>query len=78
MKPVILHPLTTLMRGLSRADVSSLIAVFSDRRSPVPLTDRLVQKGVRNVTLGRIVVDDVSDDQAGIAAAQRVYGTAVE
>ena len=68
----------TFTRGLSRAEVSSLIAVFSDRKSKVPLTDRLVQKGVRNVTLGRIVVDDVSDDQAGIAAAQRVYGTAVE
>src|SRR5712672_619523 len=40
----------TLTRGLSRAEVSSLIAVFGDRKSPVPLTDRLVQKGVRNVT----------------------------
>jgi len=68
----------TFTRGLARAEVSSLIAVFGDRKSPVPLTDRLVQKGVRNVTLGRIVVDDVSDDQAGIAAAQRVYGTAVD
>src|SRR5882762_8281796 len=68
----------TFRRGLARAEVSSLIAVFSDRKSPLPLSDRLLQKGVRNVTLGRIVVDDVSDDQAGIAAAQRVYGTAVE
>jgi len=68
----------TFTRGLTRADVSGLIAVFSDRRSPVPLPDRLLQKGVRNVTLGRIVIDEVSDDQAGIAAAQRVYGTAVE
>src|SRR5215470_6115719 len=63
----------TLSRGLSRAEVSQLLAVFGDRVSPVPLPDRLVQKGVRNVTLGRIVVDEVSDDQAGIAAAQRVY-----
>src|SRR3989454_8592426 len=68
----------TLTRGLSRTEVGNLIAVFSDRASPVPLSDRLIAKGVRNVTLGRIVVDDVSDDQAGIAAAQRVYGTAVE
>src|SRR5262249_6318107 len=68
----------TLSRGLSRAEVGHLIAVFSDRASPVPLQDRLAAKGVRNVTLGRIVVDDVSDDQAGIAAAQRVYASAVE
>jgi putative nucleotidyltransferase with HDIG domain len=68
----------TLTRGLSRSEVGQLIAAFSDRSSPVPLPDRLVAKGVRNVTLGRIVVDEVSDDQAGIVAAQRVYNTAVE
>ncbi|HKB13240.1 MAG TPA: HD domain-containing phosphohydrolase [Vicinamibacterales bacterium] len=68
----------TFARGLSRAEVGHLLAVFADRSSPVPLPDRLAQKGVRNVTLGRIVVDEVSDDQAGIAAAQRVYGQAVE
>jgi putative nucleotidyltransferase with HDIG domain len=68
----------TLTRGLSRAEVVSLIAAFSDRASPVPLAERLLARGVRNVTLGRIVVDDVSDDQAGIAAARRVYGAAVE
>src|SRR5712691_2126402 len=40
----------------------------------------LRDRGIEKVTLtrGLIVVDDVSDDQAGIAAAQRVYGTAVE
>jgi putative nucleotidyltransferase with HDIG domain len=68
----------TFTHGLSRADVISLLAVFSDRKSPVPLPDRLTAKGVRNITLGRIVVDEVSDDHAGIAAAQRVYGMAVE
>ena len=68
----------TLTRGLSRAEVGHLVAAFTDRKSPVPLPDRLLARGVRNVTLGRIVVDEVSDDQAGIAAARRVYGTAVE
>src|SRR3954463_3287204 len=68
----------TLTRGLSRSEVGHLIAAFSDRSSPLPLPDRLVSNGVRNVTLGRIVIDDVSDEQAGIAAAQRVYTTAVQ
>jgi len=68
----------TLSRGLSRAEVGNLLSVFGDRASHVPLPDRLAAKGVRNVTLGRIVVDEVSDDQAGIAAARRVYGAAVE
>jgi len=68
----------TFSRGLSRPEVVSLLAAFGDRKSAVPLPDRLTQKGVRNVTLGRIVIDELADDQIGIAAAQRVYGTAVE
>ena len=68
----------TLARGLTRDEVRNLIGVFSDRSSPAPLGDRLVARGVRHVTLGRIVVEEVSDDQAGIAAARRVYSSAVE
>ena len=68
----------TIARGLTRDEVRNLIAAFSDRSSPAPLPDRLVARGVRHVTLGKIVVEDVSDDQAGIAAARRVYATAVE
>jgi len=33
-----------------------------------------LQKASATVTLRRIVIDEVSDDQAGIAAAQRVTG----
>src|SRR5476649_2857061 len=68
----------TITRGVTRAEIADLVAAFSDRTSPVPLPDRLLARGVRHVTLGRIVVEEVSDDQAGIAAARRVYGTAVE
>ena len=68
----------TLTRGLSRVEVGSLVAAFTEKGSSIPLPERLITRGVRNVTLGRIVVDDVSGDQAGIAAARRVYSTAVE
>jgi putative nucleotidyltransferase with HDIG domain len=68
----------TISRGVTRNEIADLVAVFSDRTSAVPLPDRLLARGVRHVTLGRIVVEEVSDDQAGIAAARRVYGTAVE
>jgi putative nucleotidyltransferase with HDIG domain len=68
----------TISRGLTRDEVRNLIAAFSDRTSPVPLPDRLTTRGVRHVTLGKIIVEDVSDEQAGIAAARRVYATAVE
>ena len=68
----------TLTRGLTRDEIRNLIAVFSDRTSAAPLPDRLAARGVRHVTLGRIVVEEVTDEQAGIAAARRVYATAVE
>ena len=68
----------TFSRGLTRDEVRALIAAFNDRASAVPLPDRLVASGVRHVTLGRVVVEEISDEQAGIAAARRVYSTAVE
>jgi putative nucleotidyltransferase with HDIG domain len=68
----------TLSRGMSRDEVRNLLTVFGDRKSGTPLSDRLAAKGVRHITLGKIVVEDVSDEQAGIAAARRVYTTAVE
>jgi hypothetical protein len=68
----------TLSRGLTRDEVRALVGVFSDRASAVPLPDRLSARGVRHVTLGRVVVEEVEDDQAGIAAARRVYANAVE
>jgi len=68
----------TLSRGLTRDEIRNLVAALSERTSATPLPDRLTARGVRHVTLGRIVVEEVSDNQAGIAAAQRLYTTAVE
>src|SRR5258708_23490055 len=41
----------TFTRGLTRSDVTTLISVFIDRKSPGPLPDRLLHKGLRNLTL---------------------------
>ena len=49
-------------------DASSPCSAIARRR--VPLPDRLAARGVRHITLGRVVVEEVTDDQAGIAAAQ--------
>jgi putative nucleotidyltransferase with HDIG domain len=68
----------TFTRGLSRDEVRTLIGVFSDRAARSPLPDRLAASGVRHVTLGRVIVEEVSDEQAGIAAARRVYTTALD
>jgi putative nucleotidyltransferase with HDIG domain len=68
----------TLSRGLTRDEVRGLVTVLADRKSPVPLAEQMAANGVRHVTLGKVVVEEVSDDQVGIAAARRLYSAAVE
>ncbi|MBI4486236.1 MAG: HD domain-containing protein [Acidobacteria bacterium] len=68
----------TFSRGLTREELRALVAVLNDRQSATSLQDRLAAKGGRHITFGKVVVEDVTDEQAGIAAARRVYGTAVE
>ena len=68
----------TLSRGLTRDEMAAFVFALGDRRSAVPLTDRLAAKGVRHVTLGKIVVEDGGSDDTGIAVARKVYATAVE
>src|SRR6185436_11127593 len=68
----------TITRGITRDEIRSFVAVLGDRKSRVPLPEQLAAGGVRHITLGRIVVDDRSDDQTGIAAAKRVYASAVQ
>jgi putative nucleotidyltransferase with HDIG domain len=68
----------TFSRGLTKDEIRAFVMTLSDRKSPVPIADRLIQKGVRHVALGKIVIDDTSDAHTGITAARRVYNTAVE
>ena len=68
----------TLSRGLAREELKSFVAVLGDRKSKVPLPDQLAARGVRNIALGRVVIEEVTDEQAGIVAAKRIYTTAVQ
>jgi putative nucleotidyltransferase with HDIG domain len=68
----------TFARGLTRDEVRAFVLALGDRQAAVPLADRLTAKGVRHVTIGRIVVDGTSDQDTGIATARRVYQTAVD
>jgi putative nucleotidyltransferase with HDIG domain len=67
----------TLSRGVTRDEIRTFTLTLADRKSPVPVGEQLTARGVRNIALGRIVVDD-SIGQTGIAAARRLYGAAVE
>jgi len=68
----------TFSRGLTRDEIRGLVAALGDRTSPVPLPDRVTARGVRHIALGRSVVEESESADAGIAAAKRVYHTAVE
>src|SRR6266480_2886961 len=68
----------TLTRGLTREEVRAFVTALGDRESRRTLADRLTMDGVHHIKVGKIVVEDVTDDQVGIAAARRVYATAVE
>src|SRR3954468_12330164 len=68
----------TIQRGVTREELRTLIFEVPDRRSAVPLATRLQQKGVRHITLGRLTVEKDEDPGTGIAAARKIYGTAVE
>ena len=68
----------TLSRGLTWDEIRGFVAALADRKSSVPLPDRVTARGVRHIALGRIVVEDTESSDAGIAAAKRVYHTAVE
>ncbi len=68
----------TFDRGVTRDELRTLVEVLADRRTPVPLPDRLLAAGVRRITIGKITVEDDDGEHAGIAAARQVYGTAVE
>jgi putative nucleotidyltransferase with HDIG domain len=68
----------TIQRGVTRDDLRAFIVEMPDRRSPVPLAARLQQKGVSRITLGRLALEKDETPVGGVAAARKVYGSAVE
>jgi putative nucleotidyltransferase with HDIG domain len=68
----------TIARGIARDELRWFIFELADRRAPLPLATRLEQRGVKRITIGRITMEQAEDESTGIAAARRVYGSAVE
>jgi putative nucleotidyltransferase with HDIG domain len=69
----------TIQRGVARDELRAFIFELADRRSSLPLATRLQQKGVSRIVIGRLSVENDDDDPGtGIAAARKVYGSAVE
>jgi putative nucleotidyltransferase with HDIG domain len=68
----------TITMGVTRDELRTFVAELADRASPVPLPVRIEQRGFHHLTVGRIVIDEESDESGGIAAARRVYHSAVQ
>jgi putative nucleotidyltransferase with HDIG domain len=68
----------TFARGVTRDEIRALVLALADRRATVPLAAQLEQQGVRRITIGRLAIEEAPDETTGIAAARRVYGSAVE
>jgi putative nucleotidyltransferase with HDIG domain len=70
----------TIQGGVTREELRAFIVDLSDRHATVPLATRLQQKGVTRIAIGRLSIEKENGDDrgAGIAAARKVYGTAVE
>jgi putative nucleotidyltransferase with HDIG domain len=68
----------SLMQGTNREDLRHLVELMADRRSPIPLSERLLARGVKRITIGRITIESDDGEHSGIAMAKKVYNTAVE
>jgi putative nucleotidyltransferase with HDIG domain len=65
-------------QGVTTEEIRILIELLGDRRSTVPVTDRLLARGVRRIGIGKITLEADDGQHTGIAMARKVYNTAVE
>jgi putative nucleotidyltransferase with HDIG domain len=68
----------TFHRGLTGDELQGFLTELGDRRAKTPIGDRLADRGVRHVAIGRLSVEETPQDALGIEAARRVYTTAVD
>ncbi|HEY2435309.1 MAG TPA: HD-GYP domain-containing protein [Vicinamibacterales bacterium] len=68
----------TLQRGVTRDELRVFVVELSQRQAAATLPARLRQGGVSRIVIGRLSLDSGDPPPAGMAAARRVYGTAVE
>jgi putative nucleotidyltransferase with HDIG domain len=67
----------TLHRGVTREDVKTFLEELAIRGSRTNVADRVASRGVRRIAIGKLAIEETPQDDVGIDAARRVYGTAV-
>jgi len=69
----------TIQRGVTKEEFRTFIFELPDKRAALPLPQRLQQKGVSRIVIGRLSIEKEDDDAGtGVVAARKIYGTAVE
>jgi putative nucleotidyltransferase with HDIG domain len=67
----------TFVQGLEMSDIKTLIEEFGDKETRKPLGDRLLSRGVKRITVGRVAVEEEPKEGVGLAAARQIYSQAV-
>jgi putative nucleotidyltransferase with HDIG domain len=68
----------TVQRGVTRDELRTFVCELADRHATAPLQARLQQHGVTRILIGKLAIERDEEPDTGIAAARRIYGTAVE
>jgi len=68
----------TFHRGVTPTEIQAFLGELASKRARMPLAERLAAKDVRRIVIGKLSIEDLQQDQVGIEAARRVYGSAVE
>ena len=67
----------TFMRDVEAGDIKALLEELRDKNNKQPVGDRLIARGVKRVTVGRVAVEGEPNDDVGLTAARQIYSQAV-
>jgi putative nucleotidyltransferase with HDIG domain len=68
----------TFVRGVEDSDIRALMDELRDKTIRGPIGDRLTARGIKRITVGRLVIEEPSSDDVGLAAARQIYSQAVD
>lgn len=67
----------TIVRGIELGDLRGFLEELAAQSAQAPLAERLAARGIRRLGIGRVAVEEPSDEETGLGAARRIYTDAV-
>ena len=68
----------TIHRGVTRDELRTFVVALAARGHDIPLATRLERGGVKHIAIGRIEIEEAASEPTGLAAARKVYQSAVD